>query len=61
MNIKKVIPCGYCKGVINAINLAKQTKNEYPDEDIYILGMIVQNHLMSFQQILQRQERILVL
>lgn len=43
MNVHKVIPCGYCKGVINAINLAKQTRIDYPNDDIYILGMIVHN------------------
>ena len=43
MIVKKVIPCGYCKGVINAITLAKQTRKENPKENIYILGMIVHN------------------
>lgn len=43
MNVNKVIPCGYCKGVINAINLAKKTKENYPNDNVYILGMIVHN------------------
>ena len=43
MIVKKVNPCGYCKGVINAINLAKQTKQFNKDKDVYILGMIVHN------------------
>ena len=43
MIVKKVIPCGYCKGVINAITLAKQTKQNNIDKDVYILGMIVHN------------------
>ena len=43
MEIKRVIPSGYCKGVINAINIAKKTKENYPNEKIYILGMIVHN------------------
>lgn len=43
MEIKRVIPSGYCKGVINAINIAKKTKKDYPNEKIYILGMIVHN------------------
>lgn len=43
MIVKKIIPCGYCKGVINAINLAKQTKELNKNSPIYILGMIVHN------------------
>lgn len=43
MKVKKIIPCGYCKGVINAINLAKQTKEQNADAPVYILGMIVHN------------------
>lgn len=43
MKVKKVIPCGYCKGVVNAIALAKQTKQENINTPVYILGMIVHN------------------
>lgn len=43
MIVKKLTPCGYCKGVINAINLAKETKKENPNENVYILGMLVHN------------------
>lgn len=43
MKITKVIPCGYCKGVLNAINLAKETRKNNPNSNIYILGMIVHN------------------
>lgn len=43
MKVKKVIPCGYCKGVINAITLAKQTKQNNQNKNVYILGMIVHN------------------
>lgn len=43
MKINKVLPCGYCKGVVSAINLVKQTRKDNPNEDIYILGMIVHN------------------
>ena len=43
MEIKKVIPSGYCKGVIRAINLVKQTRLDNPQTKIYILGMIVHN------------------
>lgn len=43
MKVKKVIPCGYCKGVMNAITLAKQTKQNNINKNVYILGMIVHN------------------
>lgn len=43
MKVTKVIPSGYCKGVVHAINLVKKTRTQYPNENIYILGMIVHN------------------
>lgn len=43
MEVFKVIPSGYCKGVVNAINLAKRTALQYPDLKITMLGMIVHN------------------
>lgn len=47
MEIKKVIPSGYCKGVVNAILLAKKTRQENPNERIYVLGMLVHNSFVS--------------
>lgn len=47
MEIKKVVPSGYCKGVINAIKLAKKTRAEHPDDKIYVLGMLVHNAFVS--------------
>lgn len=47
MEIKKVIPSGYCKGVVNAIKLAKDTRNNNPNEKIYVLGMLVHNSYVS--------------
>jgi 4-hydroxy-3-methylbut-2-enyl diphosphate reductase len=47
MKIQKVIPSGYCKGVVNAIGIAKQTKAEHPEEPVYILGMLVHNSHVS--------------
>ena len=47
MEVKRVVPSGYCKGVVNAIKLAKQTRAENPDEKIYILGMLVHNSFVS--------------
>lgn len=43
MEIKRVVPSGYCKGVVSAINIVKKAKEDYPHEKIYILGMIVHN------------------
>lgn len=47
MNIKRVYPSGYCKGVVNAIQLAKKTRQDNPDEKIYVLGMIVHNSFVT--------------
>ena len=47
MEIKKVVPSGYCKGVVNAIKLAKQTRNDNPNVPIYVLGMLVHNSFVS--------------
>lgn len=43
MELIKVIPRGYCKGVVRAINIAKETAKKYPHQNIYILGMLVHN------------------
>lgn len=43
MEITKVAPRGYCKGVVRAIQIAKDTASLYPDQPIYILGMLVHN------------------
>lgn len=49
MDVKRIVPSGYCKGVVNAINIVKNTKEKYPNENIYILGMIVHNSYVSKQ------------
>lgn len=43
MKVFKIVPRGYCKGVVNAIKIAKESKQKYPNDPIYILGMIVHN------------------
>ena len=43
MKIIKVQPRGYCKGVVRAIQIAKQTRLEHPDKKITVLGMLVHN------------------
>ena len=46
MEIIKVRPSGYCKGVIKAILKVKQVIKDYPNEKIYILGMLVHNRFV---------------
>lgn len=41
MQVKAITPRGYCKGVVRAIEIAKNAQNE--QQPIYILGMIVHN------------------
>lgn len=43
MEIIPVTPRGFCKGVVNAIAIAKATSLQYPNQNIYMLGMIVHN------------------
>lgn len=43
MEVLKVTPRGYCKGVTRAISLAKKTALENPATPIYVLGMLVHN------------------
>jgi len=47
MEIIRVIPSGFCKGVVNAIELAKKTRKENPSQKIYVLGMIVHNDFVT--------------
>ena len=42
MQVLKVVPRGYCKGVVSAINAVKEARKNYSG-NIYILGMIVHN------------------
>ena len=41
MLVKAIVPRGYCKGVVNAIEIAKKASTI--DKPVYILGMIVHN------------------
>lgn len=43
MEIIKITPRGYCKGVVKAIEIAKNTRKQYPNKKITILGMLVHN------------------
>ena len=46
MEIIKVVPRGYCQGVVRAIRIARQTAEQYPDKPVYMLGMIVHNRFV---------------
>ena len=43
MEIISVVPRGYCQGVVRAIEIAKNTVKEYPNQTISMLGMLVHN------------------
>ncbi len=47
MQVIKVTPRGYCKGVVKAINMAKNTRKMYPNEKITILGHLVHNKYVT--------------
>ena len=44
--VEMIYPQGYCAGVKNAISVAKQSKNQYPDKNIFILGNLVHNQIV---------------
>ena len=46
MEIIKVVPRGYCQGVVRAIDIAKKTAKEYSGRPIHMLGMIVHNRFV---------------
>jgi len=44
--VEMIYPQGYCAGVKNAISIAKESKNKYPDKKIFILGNLVHNQIV---------------
>lgn len=42
-NLIVVKPKGYCEGVKRAINIAKEAKKKYKNNNVYVLGMLVHN------------------
>lgn len=46
MEIITVNPRGFCKGVVKAIQIAKETAKLYPDQKITILGELVHNRFV---------------
>lgn len=49
MKVEILKPVGYCAGVQNAINVAYIAKQENPDKDVYVLGMLVHNNFVVNQ------------
>ena len=43
MKIDIIQPSGYCFGVMNAINEAIKIKENYPFNNVYVLGELVHN------------------
>ncbi len=43
MNVRIVEPSGYCKGVQRALEIAKKTKLDNPNNNVVVLGMLVHN------------------
>ena len=46
MEIKEVRPSGYCAGVSHALALVKKAVSDYPDQPVYIVGMLVHNRYL---------------
>lgn len=47
MNIVRVTPRGYCKGVVRAISIAQSCRKQYPHQKITVLGMLVHNEYVK--------------
>ena len=43
MNVLPLRPSGYCAGVTEAIALAIKAKKEHPNQNVYLLGLLVHN------------------
>lgn len=44
MNVKRIVPRGYCHGVVSAINMVAETlKDETTPQPVYIIGQIIHN------------------
>ncbi len=43
MDVLPLRPSGYCAGVTAAISLAIQAKKDHPDQNVYLLGLLVHN------------------
>lgn len=43
MPVTRVLPSGYCMGVVKAIEQVKRIRKQNPTEKVYVLGMLVHN------------------
>lgn len=43
MEVIRINPQGYCKGVVNALQIVKRALKDYPNQKIYVIGMIIHN------------------
>ena len=43
MDVLPLRPSGYCAGVTQAISLAIQAKKDHPNQNVYLLGLLVHN------------------
>lgn len=47
MEVKSIVPRGYCFGVVNALNIVKKAVDENPDEKVHVLGIIIHNKFVK--------------
>ncbi len=47
MEIKRVIPSSYCKGVVRAVMMEKKARKDHPGEKILVLGRIVHDRYVA--------------
>lgn len=47
MQVDVLKPCGYCYGVIHAINQAKEIKQNNPLKRVVVFGLLVHNHTVT--------------
>lgn len=47
MEVIKISPRGYCYGVVMALKMVKEARLDHPNENIYILGIIIHNKFIQ--------------
>ena len=47
MEVSLVKPQGFCSGVLKAVAIAKKAREEHPDKNVYILGMLAHNKTLT--------------
>ncbi|AOG60613.1 4-hydroxy-3-methylbut-2-enyl diphosphate reductase [Spiroplasma helicoides] len=46
MEVIKIIPRGFCLGVVKSIKMAKEALKKYGDKSIYMIGLLVHNKIV---------------